>query len=905
MSSLVGRSLSHYRITAAIGAGGMGEVYQATDTTLGRDVAIKVLPDGVSADPERLARFRREAKLLASLNHPNIAAIYGLEEADGTLFITLELVTGEDLKQRLARGPVPIDEAIDIAAQVAEALEDAHNRGIIHRDLKPANVKLSTSGRVKVLDFGLAKAWTGDASGISSGAMVSQSPTLMRTETLAGVILGTAAYMAPEQARGKIVDRRADVWAFGVLLWEMLTGRTMFVGETTTDVIAAVVTREPDLSALPAETPPLVRRLIARCLRKDPRQRLPDIGTARLELQELKSGVADSLVPDAALTAPAPQPNFTKERLAWLGALLVVGAVAAGLAFVRARGVPAPQPSASFTIAPPDGWSFATEFDWPELSPDGRQVIFRAVEEKSASNPPKTMLWIRALDSLTARPLVGTEGGAVPTWSPDGASIAFFAGQELRRYSIADGQTQRIGTAPALGYGAISWSASGTILFSTGADIGRIYAIPATGGEAKLLSAPDTAHGERFHHGPQFLPDGDHFLMLVHGEHAGVYVSSVSTPTEQHRVADAYRTRYASGHLFFARDGTLYAEPFDASRAEITGPPTPVASSVASWQPDPATGWFGVSQGGTLAYYSGVPLNGRVQLAWVDRKGAVAARIGDAANFGQVSLSPDARHALLEIVDGDTSIDLWMMDLVRGVLSPITTAAGTERDAVWAPDGQSIAFIARSGKDWSLRRKGLRASDPEAVIAHAPGDEYIPEFWTRDGRTLLVVRRNPDTDQQEGIWSIPLDGSTPETVASGVHIDESQLSPEGRWLAYVSRESGRDEVYLEPFKRRGDRVRVSPRGGGQPKWSADGRELFFVTDSQQLATVTVRAQGDRADVSLPTELFRLDVYAGAPFDDYAVSPDGQRFLVKIAADAPEKPRLVVKTNWPSLLRTTD
>jgi serine/threonine protein kinase/dipeptidyl aminopeptidase/acylaminoacyl peptidase len=880
----------------------MGEVYQATDTTLGRDVAIKVLPEGVAADSERLARFRREAKLLASLNHPNIAAIYGLEEADGTLFIALELVEGEDLKERLRHGPIPVDEAIDIATQVAEALEDAHNRGIVHRDLKPANVKLSTSGRVKVLDFGLAKAWSGDASGPSSAPVVSQSPTLMRTETLAGVILGTAAYMAPEQARGKVVDKRADVWAFGVLFWEMLTGRSMFVGETATDVIAAVVTREPDLDALPAGTPPIVRRLIARCLRKDPRHRLPDIGAARLELQELKSGSSESLAPVAAI-AQAPQRSMHRERLVWLVVLLATGAVAAGLAWARVRDISSPPASVSFSDAAPDGWTIATVFDWPAVSPDGRRIVFRAVEDKNASNPSHTVLWIRALDSPTARPLPGTEGAVNPAWSPDGASLAFFVGKELRRYSVADSLSQRIGLAPNTEFGGMSWSPSGTILFSASGDIGRIYAIPATGGEATLLSAPDTKRGERFRHGPQFLPDGDRFLMLVHGPHDGVYVSSVSKPAELRRVADPYRSVYAAGYLFFARDGALYAEPFDESRAEVTGPAVALASGVASWSDDPKTGWFWASAAGTLAYYSGAPIGTNMQLAWVDRKGGVVARIGDPAKLSQVSLAPDARRALVEIVNGDSSIDLWMMDLARGVLSPITTSAGSERDAVWAPDGQSIAFIARQGKDWSLRRKGLRASDPEAVIAHAPGDEFIPEFWTRDGRTLLTVRRNPESDQQDGIWSLPLGGGAPEKVASGVHIDESQLSPDGRWLAYVSRESGRDEVYLEPFKRPGERLRVSPRGGGQPKWSADGRELFFVTDSQQLASVTVRAQGERVELSLPTELFHLDVYLGAPFDDYAVGPDGQRFLVKLPPDAAQKTRLVVMTNWPSLFRS--
>ena len=444
MSDLVGRTLSHYRVTSAIGAGGMGEVYRATDTTLGRDVAIKVLPPEVAHDAERLGRFRREAHLLASLNHPNIAAIYGLEQADGTPFIALELVEGEDLKERLARGAVPVREAIEIAAQVAEALEEAHNKGIVHRDLKPANVKLTGDGRVKVLDFGLAKAWAGDSGDgrASSGPMVSASPTLAHTGTIAGVILGTAAYMSPEQARGKPVDRRADVWAFGVLLWELLTGRTLFSGDTVTDVIAAVVTREPDLVALPPDTPAAVRRLLSRCLRKDPRQRLPDIGAARLELQELIAGT--TIEQEAPVPATGGQAAHATvrarrwERWAWATIVLVAAGLAGALAFIHLREVKEFPPAARFIVDPPDGWSFGRDFGWPVPSPDGRQIVFRALPAGREDAPGAAMLWVRPLESLTSRPLAGTEGATsdIPAWSPDGRSLAFFAGGELRRLGL-------------------------------------------------------------------------------------------------------------------------------------------------------------------------------------------------------------------------------------------------------------------------------------------------------------------------------------------------------------------------------------------------------------------------------------------------------------------------------------
>jgi len=466
---LIGETLSHYRITAALGAGGMGEVYRATDTTLNREVAIKVLPAEVAQDKERLARFRREAQLLAALNHPNIAAIHGLEEADGKPFLALELVEGEDLKERLGRGAMPLAEALETAEQIAEALEEAHDNGIVHRDLKPANVKLTPDGKVKVLDFGLAKAWEGGAAdGSSSSAALSQSPTLANTGTVAGLILGTAAYMSPEQARGKPVDRRADVWSFGVLLWEMLTGRSLFAGDTVTDVIAAVVTKEPDLDALPEATPQAVRRLLGRCLRKDPRNRLPDMGAARLELQDVLGGVVTEVAAPAdevAETVLGAHSRRVKERWAWAAVALVASGLAATLAFVHLTEVPEPRLPARFVVHAPEGWTFAP-FERPIPSPDGRQVLFEASPEGQGGDPNATMLWTRPLESLAARPLPGTEGTRAAFWSPDGRFVAFLVGRELRKLSLADGTVQTICTLRGDPFDAGDWNKEGTIVFS-------------------------------------------------------------------------------------------------------------------------------------------------------------------------------------------------------------------------------------------------------------------------------------------------------------------------------------------------------------------------------------------------------------------------------------------------------
>lgn len=513
------------------------------------------------------------------------------------------------------------------------------------------------------------------------------------------------------------------------------------------------------------------------------------------------------------------------------------------------------------------------------------------------------MLWMRSLESLTARPLAGTEGGFLPAWSPDGQFVAFvYLGRELRRFNLADGTIQRICTLPATGVGGTDWNDSGVILFSTGADTGRIYSVPASGGDAKPLTTVDRARGEANHHFPQFLPDGRRFMFVIGGEDraAGTYVASVEAPAERRQVASGWvRRAYSKGHLLFARDGALLAQPFDVRSAASVGEPVVIAPSVATWGVSAGFGWFASSPAGTLSYLSGGGAQNQVQLAWVDRNGKQIATIGAPGNFSQIALSPDERNIALEISDADGQYDIWVMDVARGVTSRVTVSEGAERDPVWAPDGRSLAFIARTAKAADLRRKGLRASDPEIVIADSP-DEDIPEDWLADGGSLLVIRRNQKDEQS--VWAVPLAGGKSEQVLTGFRIDEPQVSPDGRWLAYLSRESGQDEVYIEPFRREGDRVRVSVAGGGQPEWRKDGRELFFTTPTNRLMAVTVRPAGDRLDVSLPTDLFEIRGLQGSVLDDYAPSADGQRFLVKLPVDQQRKPQLHVVTNWTSLLK---
>src|SRR5262245_41905197 len=472
----------------------MGEVYRATDTNLGRDVAIKVLPSEVVKDPERLGRFKREAQLLAQLNHPHIAAIYGIEEVDSQPFLALELVEGQDLKQRLERGAIPVEESLEIARQIAEALEEAHNKGIVHRDLKPANVKLTPDGKVKVLDFGLAKAWAGDGATGSVSSALSQSPTLAHTGTIAGVILGTAAYMSPEQARGKPVDKRSDVWSFGVLCWEMLTGHTLFTGDTVTDVIAAVVTREPDLDALPKTTPQSVRRLIARCLRKDPRTRLPDIGTARLDLQEVLAGGGsnEAALATAATTATGAATR-TRERWGWIALTLALASLVGWMVWQKRRAAPEPRSPVRFVVEAPDGLSFP-DFQLPALSPDGRFIAFAGL-----SRDGSTQIWLRTLDSNEARPIAGTEGGLVPFWSPDSALVAFATGNEIRTIGLGGGAAQRVCPLPRAGFNGGTWNAQGTIVFASGGASATLFSVPAVGGQATAVTTLDASLSETGH----------------------------------------------------------------------------------------------------------------------------------------------------------------------------------------------------------------------------------------------------------------------------------------------------------------------------------------------------------------------------------------------------------------------
>ena len=827
---MIGQTLLHYRITDRLGAGGMGEVYRATDTKLGRDVALKVLPPGVAQDPERLGRLRREAQLLASFNHFRIAGIHGLEEAGGQPFLVLELVEGEDLKQRLDRGAFSLDEALEIAKQIAEALEEAHTRGIVHRDLKPANVMLNAGGQVKVLDFGLARAWGIDPGSGSASSDVSASPTMTRNATLPGVILGTAAYMSPEQASGRAVDKRTDIWAFGVVLFEMLTRRPVFEGEAVSEILASVIRGEPHWERLPPGCPPAVRRLLRRCLRKQPADRLQDIGDARLELEDALGGVRDE--DEGGKGRPGASPasrGRRRESLAWAAALLL-GSLAALLAWRDLSRPSEARPVVRFELGVPEGLSLLDVN--LAVSPDGTHVALTTASTEGG-------VWMWSLDNPAARRLAGTEGAVSPFWSPDGTTIGFFVpGREsvaLRRASLTTGRVQTICTVSSLAFAfGGSWSREDQILFSVGdGERWWIHSVSAAGGEATVLLQPDAADEQHGHLWPEFLPDGRRFLFGVDSPRArvrGTWVSTLDPPHDKRLVLPGVlQTRLAGpGHLLYVRDRTLLAQPFDAARAETRGQPSAVASSVAlfSLWPEAGIGLFSLSQNGVLSYVEGGDVAS--ELVWFDRRGARLGTVGKPGQYAQIRLSPDEKRVATEVTDPEGNQDLWSLDLGRGVPTRVTFDPARDMNAVWSPDGRELFFSSERGAGTArLYRRRPDQGGAATLLLDAKANAYV-ESVSPDGKRLVYLTGGPP--RNDTVWALPLTGGgEPELLMKADHgVDGPQVSPDGRWLAYASDETGEWEVYAAPFRRRGEKVRVSPEGGRQPRWRGDGKELFFL-----------------------------------------------------------------------------
>jgi Tol biopolymer transport system component len=898
-----GTRLGVYEVTAPIGEGGMGQVYRARDTKLNRDVALKILPDSFANDPDRLARFTREAQTLASLNHPNIAHIHGLEESAGVRAFVMELVEGEDLSQQIARGPIPVDEALPIAKQIAEALEAAHEQGIIHRDLKPANIKVRPDGTVKVLDFGLAKAME-PVTGTSSSA--SMSPTITTPAmSQAGMIMGTAAYMAPEQARGRTVDKRADIWAFGVVVFEMLTGRRAFGGDDISLTLASVLTKEPEWSALPATTPLGLRRLMGRCLKKDPRTRMRDIGDARIHIEELLSGAPDEASAHVALSA---RPRW-RRVLPWAATgMLALGLTLAAAVVITLRhaGVVIPAAGAvQFTIAPPENTSFggppgggsggATQV---AVSPDGRHIVFVARTQSAYQ------IWLRPVASLEARPISGTEGGAFPFWSPDSRFIGFFAAGKLKKVQIAGGPPIVLADAPA-GRGG-SWSRENVILFTPSLADGLLR-VSSDGGSPAVVTTLNPASSETSHRWPHFLPDGRHFFYTAStggccppAKPGIVRMGSLDPSEAAITLFQAESSAaYAAGHVLFRRDDSLMAQPFDLDARQPKSDAFPLVEYV-SWE---GTRYVGasVSQDGTLVYGQGDSLV--EQLTWFDRGGRTLATVGDAAPYLSLALSPDERRVAVGLGMGSpANRDIWIIDVARGVPSRLTFDPGSDLSPVWSPDSTRIAFLGnRSGKV-SLRQQLIdRTAADEPLLEGSrsfpmgPG----PRDWSADGRFIAYVS---DSTGNSDIWILPLFGDRkPFPVVQTPFAETSPVfSPDVRWIAYTTNEGGQNNVAVQPFPGTGGKYQVSTNGGGQPVWRADGKELFYLAADGTMMAVPIDETG-QFNAGVPQALFPTSARAGIN-QKFAVTKDGKRFLVSATPPQSRSMPLTVVVNWTATIQ---
>jgi Tol biopolymer transport system component len=882
MSLAPGVRLGPYEIVALIGAGGMGEVYRARDCNLMRDVALKILPELFAHDPERLVRFTREANLLATLNHPNIAAIYGFESSDHVPALVLEMVDGPTLADRIDRGAIPTDEALPIARQIAQALEAAHAQGIVHRDLKPANVKVRDDGAVKVLDFGLAKAIAAD----SSPAVVAAAPTITSpAATAMGTIMGTAAYMSPEQARGRAVDKRSDIWSFGAVLYEMLTGRRAFDGEDVSDTLANVLKQEPDWSALPPATPVSIQRVIRRCLAKDPRQRLHDMADVRIELDDSGAGGAQPSLPVASGRLRAV------ERAAWIAVALALAA-ACGYALLRARAPGALGPVLRFQVPPPSKHTFGA-LGGPSgglatlsaLSPDGTKLVFYADDHTG-----KGGLWLRALDSFEARRLPDTDRGSQPFWSPDGNWVAFFADRKLYRLDVVRGDKREIcaydGNNPRGG----SWSASGTIIFSTGAPP-RIMRVATEGGKPEQVRLPETNVGVPSW--PSFLPDGKHFLYWLirtkPGSGAAIYVASIESEAAHKRlVASETQAIYvAPGYLLFGRDGRLVRQPFDAATLEVSGNAVPIVDQLRVAQ-SVGLGEFSASNTGLLAYRSG--LDASNQFTWMNRKGESSGTVGPPGRYRTLALSPDGRRLVYtDAADGNLKI----MDLQRGLVTVFTSEPGVETAPVWSPDGTRIYYRSDAGGAFV---KEVDGTSPRVPVTDTLFNGPMQALNDRTLGPLLLFFGMLDGPSLD-ILLLPLTGKpTPRAIVSTEYADvEPQVSPNGKWLAYATSESGAYEIWVVSFPPSGRGVRISEFGGRQPMWRADSKELFFVSDERKFYALVVPESGPAVDLK-PQFLFDMHANVINTRNSYVPRADGERFLVNAVLDAEDAPINVI-ASW--------
>jgi serine/threonine protein kinase/Tol biopolymer transport system component len=894
---MIGTRLAHYVITDHLGTGGMGEVYQATDSKLGRSVAIKLLPEAFTYEAERSARFEREARVLASLNHSNIASIFGVEESGGRKFIVMELVAGETLAERIQRGPIAVAEVKSIAKQIAEALEAAHEKGVVHRDLKPANIKISADGKVKVLDFGLARVQT------EPGTMLSNAPTMV-SASIPGAILGTVAYMSPEQARGDPAGRASDMWSFGCVLYEMLTGHCVFDGKTSSEVLAGVLKSEPDWNRLPAETPESIRRLLRRCLEKEESRRLRDFRDARLEIDE---------GPGTLEVIPGSQGGRrNKERIAWIVASVCLAALIFFLLYYRRASLSTLLSNADpyrTSILLPEGMHFPLDSSPASrfaLSPDGRRLAFVVVDDAN-----HTMLWVRQLDNMTAAQLAGTEGASFPFWSPDSKYIAYFAQDQLRKFELSTGSSFPLCDASIGATG--TWNNDGVILFTPkGGD--PIYRISEGGGEATPVTTLDVANGDSQHWYPFFLPDGRHFLYSAIGSRSkgatqplAIYVGSLDPKEPGKRLIEgSYNAKYAKGHVIFASGTALMAQPFDDKRLELSGAPAPLATplQIRGGGVTGTAGAFTVSDNGPLAYQSA--LNAvRSQLVWINRAGTQTGTLGDPADYGEVALSKNGKQAAVSVLDTARGTrDLWLFDVSRGQRTRFTSDPANEFEPQWSPDDSSIVFT-RQKDSIDLFQKSIGGTGSEVPLLLESNIGKFSISWSRDGRFLLYVLGGAAINRSD-LWALPLFGDRkPFPFLETPFVEnEGQFSPDGKWVAYISNESGEYQIYVTSFPTPGAVKAVSTGPGMWPRWRGDGKEIFYLTLDGTLTAAAVNGDGSSFQVGSVQPLFKVRPHPQVSLGmyPYDVSADGQRFLVNSFVEETTTPAVTLFINWTSQLK---
>jgi Tol biopolymer transport system component len=879
MPLTVGTRVGHYEILSALGAGGMGEVYRARDTKLGRDVAIKILPDAFTRNPERLARFEREARLLAALNHPNIATIHGLEDADGVHALVLELIDGDTLADRISRGPIPPDAAVAMAIQIADALDAAHQKGIVHRDIKPSNIKITIDGAVKVLDFGLAVA-------VSEAG--SESPTATSARTREGTILGTAAYMSPEQARGQAVDERTDLWAFGCVLYEMLTRRSPFVGSTVSDTLARVLEREPDWSALPATTSPSIRRLLLRCLTKDPKHRLRDIGDARLDLIDSSS---------ESPAATAARRDTRREYLGWsVAAALMVAAAATWLGRTRETATPAPIARTTLLLA--EDQSLATgDVAYPiALSRDGSRLAY--VGEKEG----RTLLYIRDLSALEPREIPGTADAMQPFFSPDGQWVGFFAGGALQKVAVAGGAPLRIANLSGFAIGG-SWADDDTIVFALrGIGLSRIKG--SGGAIERIMDAPMAAW-------PEVLPGTKTVLYTtdVAGARDSSAIAAVSLDGRDQRIVAGMagsalegprmlgtgggisQARFvSSGFLIYGQSpGIVRALPIDLPSLAPTGSPIPLIDSVEQARNGGAV-YFAVSPNGLMVYAS---TGEQHQLVWVDRQGAVTPISADRAAFRNARLSPDDTRIAVAINDETRRSDIWIYDAATGARTRMTTSEHN-LNPVWSPDGERITFAPGGLVELPIDGSGARTvllSREQARALLAKGTNPYATSWSPDGRHLLF-----QADERD-LWTLDRGNQSDvhPLLARAADDYHGVFSPDGQWVAYVSNETGRPEIYVGRWPDLSGRITASINGGTFPRWSKDGRELFY-RQGDAVMSVTIETK-PILRTQAPRRLFAGPFSGAGRERGFDVTRDGRRFVMVKSDVRSSLRQLTLVQNW--------